>query len=353
MSEIKKKRIFHGPATIGGIAWYLAHWQRKKGILSDCIVYGDYGFRQLHHIKLNIRDHGFLRRQLVRIFLCFFCIVHYDIFHFYFAETLLPFNLDLPLLKLFRKKIVMTYCGSEIRLIKVEEKRNRYAHLLRISRDHPRFDQRKIFKMRWHNLWVDRFIAVRNLYAFAQTVIPKEKIKSRPWLNLGVDLAKIPLEEDVTTNVIPEIIHAPSEKGIKGTVYVTKAIEELKKRDLKFKYRTLHGVPNNQVQEIIQNADIVVDQFLLGGIGTLAFEGMGMGKPVVGYVLESVIEEHMPDCPMFNANIDNLADRLETLIRDPELRLELGRKGIRFCAKNLDYETVQKEMLTIYEELFA
>ncbi len=354
MSKIKGKRIFHGPVTICGIGWHLADWQRKQGVLSDCIVYEDQGLRQLYHIKIKTSDYGFFRRLFLKIAFFIFCAVRYDIFHFYFAKTFLPFNLDLPLLKLLRKKIVMTYCGSDIRLINVEKTRNAYAYLLRIGLDHPRFDRRKMLKMRWQNVWVNVFIAPRNLYDHARKAIPKEKIKCRPWIhNIGFDSSKIPLEKNITTNIVPQIIHAPSEKGIKGTIYVNEAIEELKRRGLKFVYRELHGVPNEQVEKYIQRADIVIDQFLIGGIGTLAFEGMGLGKPVVGYVLDSVVKNHMPDCPVFNANIDNLADRLEILIKDPELRLELGRKGIRFCAANLDYEKVQQEMLSIYEELFV
>jgi Glycosyltransferase len=95
----------------------------------------------------------------------------------------------------------------------------------------------------------------------------------------------------------------------------------------------------------------VVDQFLLAGIGTLAFEGMGLGKPVVSYLPDEIVQRYMPDCPVYNATIDNLADRLEELLNDPELRLELGRKGIAFVKKNLNYDKIQYGVLDIYRGL--
>ena len=66
----------------------------------------------------------------------------------------------------------------------------------------------------------------------------------------------------------------------------------------------LEDRPHADVQRILRDeADIVLDQFLLGGFGSLAVEGMYYGKPVVGYLIESVRAEHYPDCPIVNATI--------------------------------------------------
>lgn len=349
---MKSMKIFHGPITIGGIGWHLAEGQRKKGFNSDCIVYGDNGFRQLHHINLNIHQYGRLKRSYI-IFRTFFrCAQRYSIFHFYSATTLLPYNLDLPILKLLGKKMVMTYCGSDIRLIRVVKRTNRYTHLLKIGLNDRKYDRLKILRMWWQNLWIHRFTAARNLYEHAITVIPECKVANEPWLNnIGFDVANVPDPKSLTTNKIPKIIHAPSNRGIKGSEYVARAIETLRQRGLEFKYQELHGVPNDEVQTLINSSDIVVDQLLLGGIGTLAFEGMGYGKPVLAYIPEIIVQRYMPDCPVYNSTIDNLADRLEELIRQPEKRLKLGERGIAFVKKTLDYENIQHSVIKIYEGL--
>jgi glycosyltransferase involved in cell wall biosynthesis len=346
------KRIFHGPITIGGIGWHLAEWQRRQGLLSDCIVYDDRGFRQLYHIKLVLSEYGRLRRCFLILSTFILVLIRYDVFHFYFGGTFFPYNLDLPILRLFRKKIIMTYCGSDIRLVDVARRSNNYSHLLKIGSNDPKYDRKKKWRMRWHSLWVNRFTAIRNLHEHATEVLPVKKVLNYPWLNnIGFNIADAPDPDELKCNIIPKLIHAPSNRGIKGSEYVTQAIETLKQRGIQFEYQELHCVSNAKVQKIIRNCDIVVDQFLIGGIGTLAFEGMGYGKPVVAYLPEKIVEKFIPGCPVYNATIDNLADRLEELINKPELRLELGKKGIAFVKKHLDYETIQREVIKIYEEL--
>jgi len=73
---------------------------------------------------------------------------------------------------------------------------------------------------------------------------------------------------------------------------------------------------------------------------------------LVSYVLQDVIDRDMPDCPVWNATIDNLVDKLEYLICQPKLRLELGRKGVEFVKQHLDYENIQNEVIRLYENLW-
>lgn len=351
--DLGKKRIFHGPTTVGGIGWHLSNWQRENGLDSDCIVYSDNGFRQLFHLNLKIDEYGVIRRNILKLALVLVALLRYDIFHFYSGETFLPYNLDLPILKLFRKKMVMTYCGSDIRLVSVAQRRNRFHHLLRVGINHPKFDQRKKLKLWWHNLWIKRFTAIRELELYAAEVIPIEKMANSHWINnIGFKKPNGLNSVKGTGNRIPKIIHAPSEKGIKGTEYVNKALKSLRDRGLKFDYQELHGIPNAEVQKLIQSCDILVDQFLVGEIGTLAIEGMGLGKPVVAYLPAEVVDSCMPGCPVFNANIDDLADRLEILINDNKLRLELGKRGLEFTDKYMNYDVIQHGVLGIYQDLY-
>jgi hypothetical protein len=123
----KKLRIYHGPVNIGGIGRYLADWQRKKGVISDFIVWSDYTHRQNNHYNLHLDKAGRIRRIIRKLSFFLFCLFNYDLFDFYYARSFLPLNLDMPVLKMFGKKIVMTYCGMDVRLIEIERKRNPYA----------------------------------------------------------------------------------------------------------------------------------------------------------------------------------------------------------------------------------
>ncbi|WP_417326351.1 hypothetical protein [Halarcobacter sp.] len=346
-----KNKVYHGPINIGGIGGYISKYLRSKEYISEFIVWQDNTMRYNHDYNLHIEKYGKYKQKLI-IFLNFLlAISKYDVFHFYGGITLLPYGIDLPFLKLFRKKIIMTYCGSEARLVGyVESKRNPFSHLLKIDSNNPKYDDKKIKMIKWHSLWCDKILAPRNIYASALFAANEKKVLKYPWIhNLGFNTEN--LAREIKTNKVPTIVHAPSNRGIKGTEYIEKAIEKLKEKGLNFQYKRVEKIPNHIAQEIYKEADIIVDQLLIGGFGTLAVEGMGYGKPVVCYILDDVKKEHYPDCPIYNANIDTIEKRLEALIQDENLRLELGQKGVKFVKKYFDNKTILKEMEKIYEEL--
>jgi len=351
--SIKKKslRIFHGPGTIGGISYHLANWQKSKGIESQCIVYSDYGNRQLFDENLNIYKFPRIKRLKIQIKFLIKILKTYDLIHFCSDTTFLPYNIDLPILKIFRKKMVMTFCGSDIRLKEIHSKRNKYTNIYPYSKYHSDF--KIILKLKFFNLFIDRFFAVREVYAYAKHCIPCSKITNKPWINnIGFDISKAKYNQP--TNLKKEIIsivHAPSNLKVKGTKYVRKAISEVKKLGYKINYRELVGIPNQKVQEIISSSDIVIDQMLLGEAGTLCFEGMGLGKPVISYYPDELKSELYPDFPIFNANIDNLKDKIIELTNNEKLRFELGKKGRKFVLENLNYNKVQEEVLDEYRKI--
>ena len=208
-----KLRIFHGPVNIAGISRYLADWQREQGIIADSFSLYDSKIVERSHVELRIFEYGWLTRKLLWVAVLVLALLRYNVFHLYFGVSLLPFNLDLPILKLFGKKVVMTYCGSDIRLIEIEATRNPYAGLLKIGLDDPRFDLLKKRQMRWHRLWVDKVIAPRNLYASACAVFPKAEVEKDIWLHNTMDVcAYAPTAFE--TKDVPLLVHAPSEPGI-------------------------------------------------------------------------------------------------------------------------------------------
>ncbi len=351
-SKIQKSpRIYHGPSNIGGIGRYLADWQRKHGAVSDFITFLKHPRKDIHHLCLDLPNCSFWKRQLVRMGVLLLCIGKYDIFNFYFGTSLLQFNLDLPILRLLGKKIVMVYCGSDIRLVEVEKERNPYWHLLKTSLVHPRLDGRKKRMMLWHNLWVDRVIAIRDVYANAARIISKEKIIKDLWVNNTFDLdAYCPQEYHTAT--VPLIVHAPTEPEIKGTRYIENAIDALRQVGHKFEYRRVQGLTHAEAEHILRNeADIVVDQFLIGAPGQLVFEAMYFGKPVVTYLIPSIKDEFHPDIPIVSATIDNLTEKLAWLIQHPEERERIGREGRRFVEKYCNREEINRRLWSVYEEL--
>src|SRR4029079_15791749 len=59
------------------------------------------------------------------------------------------------------------------------------------------------------------------------------------------------------------ILHAPSDREIKGTRYLRDAIERLKGAGYPVELLMLEGVPHSQVAEFCERADVAVDQLMI------------------------------------------------------------------------------------------
>src|SRR5690606_33676634 len=81
----------------------------------------------------------------------------------------------------------------------------------------------------------------------------------------------------------PTVMHIPSNASIKGSPHVDRVATELAERGV-IRYERLSGVPAAQMPETVAQADIVVDQLLLGSYGVAACEAMAAGRAVVGNV---------------------------------------------------------------------
>ena len=347
---VRNPRIFHGPENVCGIGRYLADWQREsKGVKSDFIVYADHTPHQNSHVNLHLDEKNPVSAFFAKFLFLIKALNEYDLFHFYFGKSLLPLNLDLPILKIFGKKILMDYLGSDIRLMSIEEKRNPYNHLRSSNNILDRHEWIKKIRMRWHGLWADRLLAARFLYAHALTSIPRKKIISNLWVNNTMDLSVI--HPNFVTHKIPVIVHAPTNFKNKGTLFIQKAVDELKGEGKIFEFRVFHKVPHKEVINYIHfESDIVVDQLIGGGFGTLAMEAMSFGKPVCVYVLEEVLAM-VPDLPVVQSTIETIKDRLAWLIDHPEERVRLGKAGWEFAKAHYDRDKNCQELWALYLEI--
>jgi glycosyltransferase involved in cell wall biosynthesis len=56
----------------------------------------------------------------------------------------------------------------------------------------------------------------------------------------------------------------------------------------------------------------------------------------------------MQGCPIYNANIDNLAERIMELIADKNLRISLGKKGIDYVNTHLHPDKIYQKIINLY-----
>ncbi len=345
-------RIYHGPTNIVGMPARLARMQRARGAKARCVVWHENPFVHDADVNHALERRSRPMRALVMLGHFVAALWRYDLFHFYAGQTLLPLNLDLPVLRLLGKRLVMTYCGTDIRLREVERARNPYYSLVLASSEGRRSDASKRRLLRWQGLWLHRLTAPRNLRAHAEAALPRPKIVHDIWIN---QISAVPDDQPLprAPGNPPVIVHAPSDPGIKGTEHVEAALETLRARGVAFEYVLLRDVDTAEVRRILrEQADVVVDQLYLGGFGSLAVESMHYGLPVCAYLVDDVLRD-APDCPIVNATPHNLADVLQDLLADPARRAELGERGRAFVRARCAPGVLEDRVWQLYMQILG
>lgn len=332
-------RVFHGPVNIASAGPKVARWQRESGIHAVSFATNSKAITDQADRNVTFPDHPRWRHYASRAWFFLRVALRFDVFVFYYGRTLLPHGLDLPMLRALGKRIIMMYCGSEARLASVERPRNPYFELLPSVVASASSDPARRKEMAWASRWAHAAVAPRDLYDSVIQVWDPQHVVEDIWLVNAIDLRDFELRR-ATVNDPPLVIHAPSSPEIKGTSHVESAIQRLKRRGCNFEYRRIQGVPHKDAVSMLAEADVVIDQVLVGGFGTLSVEAMAWGKPVCAFLTDEVRSEHFPDCPIINVSVDTLEEQLAWLLNDGQARRDVGLEGRAFVEKYLDLHVV-------------
>ena len=271
-------------------------------------------------------------------FLFFRWLNEFDLFH-YHKSPYLPGGLDIKFLKNNNKPFVVEFWGSDIRLQDMEKKRNPY-----FVGDNADNQKRKRARLMFWSENTDEVIFSDH----SADIFLKPYFKKIHVVGQRVDTALYTPKYPSPLTTCPKILHAPSVKATKGTKYVKRAIEDLNKAGLDFEYIEVSGVSHKEAVQIYSEADIIIDQLMLGSHGAFACEAMALGKPVICYILDELVETYPDGFPIVNANPDNITAVLEELICSPQKRHEIGMKSRGYVEKVHDIRVVAKKLLAIY-----
>jgi hypothetical protein len=333
---VRSPRILHAPLDVGGHARQLSLAERELGLDSEAAVYApqSYGFEADIDLRAGIdvpipvrmaRRAAFLRRALDR----------YDVFHFNFGQTLLQVRQlgrildELPLLKRRGKTILVTYQGCDVRPFADCYCRNRSCArttayrapaAARVLRHADRVFHLNPDLGRY--LPGSRFLPYANVDPRSYAPAPPEPAPAGPLL----------------------VVHAPTDRAVKGTAHVIQAVQALQAEGLSIRLELLEGMTRSEVVARTMAADVVVDQLLIGWYGGFAVEAMAMAKPVLCFIREedNPFGERLP---VLRADPATIAARLRDLAGDRDALREAGLAGRRFAEHEHDPLRIARSVL--------
>ena len=307
-------RVVHCPVNTAGIPWQNVQALRGRGVDAKLVVFERYRLHPEADWSLE-RPRNLAARQLVQLRALAALLPHTDVFHFYFGLTLVPKSLQFPLLRLFRKKSLFHYLGSDIR---------------GKTSDELAFGRRADAQV------VGSYDALR--WVPEAEVIP-------PGIDVSATEPVLPSDR-----ARPLIVHAPSSRRRKGTEHVVAACEGLD-ADLEL----VEGLHHDEAFERYRAADVVVDQLNAGWYGVFAIEAMALGKPVVTFLHDEALrrteEAFGIRVPIVSATKETLRDRLRELLADPARRRAIGAESRAYVERVHDLDKVADRLLDLYARL--
>jgi glycosyltransferase involved in cell wall biosynthesis len=249
---------------------------------------------------------------------------------------------DLPILRLFNKKIIFVFFGSESRPLYISNKENEHSigkFTEQISRQ-----KRKLQK-------IEKYADVIISNPPSSQFLEKKFIQ---WLTIGIPQKYTSSTDFVSVreNSKIRIFHSPSNPVLKGTEKIRKSIQALKEKGYEIEYVEVIGKQHSIVIDELKKCDFAIDQIYSDTpMATFATEAAWHGKPsVVGgyyadYILCDVSEDMIP--PSLYCHPDKIQDSIERMIVDTSFRNDMGKKAMEFVQKNWSPDKIAERYLRL------
>jgi len=162
------------------------------------------------------------------------------------------------------------------------------------------------------------------------------------WIPNPVDLSLLPYVGAQDHDHPLKIVHAPSDREVKGTSTVIQAVDWLRAQGFPVTLEIITDQPHETVLERMKQADIVIDWInpSYGLYGMAGIEGMALGKPV----LASLDPRWYPYCPAIMTPDALHIMRAIRSLEDYETRKRVGERGRRYVEAYHDGGKVTKAL---------
>ena len=363
-------RVFLGLAEVSGFYSNLAKGFKEIGVYAELVTLTQhkFGYQDNHPSKIvkvaryavskriQADNRNFLSKMgwsllagLTRVVLFVWAIARFDVFIFGCATSFFRLY-ELPILKLFGKKIIYNFHGTDGRCAFMDGfaedtfmprelcEGTGYIGPLRTT-DSQTIKKKKLEAYR--DITKKRKKTVAQIDKYADVIINSpshgqhhtRKFVQR--LIMGMPYAP---DKDLTSKVglikkdVVTILHSPSFPEGKGTPEIRKAIHNLQSKGLNIDFIEVTGRPNREVLELLIECDFVIDQ-LYSDMAMVGFatEAAFFGKPAIvgGYYSRhqnrDIAKHWIP--PTLFCLPEELESSIAKMILDVKYRQALGEKA--------------------------
>jgi hypothetical protein len=262
----------------------------------------------------------------------------------YFRFPIRPRFMDLPILKLFGKKIFYVFHGTDTRPAYI----NGRAGICELNaKQLARYARRQAEDVRAIEKYAD-FI----LHYPLNTHFHRKRIISHEYVGRPVFVAASSPQELRTTSDSVRIVHAPSDPVGKGTEKIRECIKNLRQKGHQIEFIELVDKTNDEVKEELRRCDFLVDQVYYDvAISYVGTEAAFLGKPsVCGTYAAEALRQSTPASqlpPVFLCAPQDLEQAIETMITNRALRQRLGEQARRFVTAHYGPARVAQNYLRL------
>ena len=258
---------------------------------------------------------------------------------------------DLPILKLFGKRIIWIFHGSDTRPA--------FLSGSSVSKDYGCSIEKCIRIANKQKKWIRRIERYADVIINHPTSSQFHEKKFIQHYIIGIPIfcksKGEKTDRSAQRNSKLRIVHAPSFSECKGSSRFREIIQKMKEKGYSIEYIEMVGRPNSEVLMELADCDFVIDELysdiLMAGLAT---EAAFFGKPSVvgGYAtiedMGQLSEKYIP--PSEYHHPDEIEDAIEKLLSNEQYRLELGKKAGEFVAENWAPDKVAERFLRVVND---
>jgi hypothetical protein len=152
------------------------------------------------------------------------------------------------------------------------------------------------------------------------------------WLPVVVDAEAWHSDAPVLERARPVVVHIPSNPFLKGSAAADAALRRLHDAG-RIEYRRLEGIAPGRVPGLVADADVVLDQLVLGCYGVMAVQAMCAGRLVVAHVAEHVRARLPAGLPVVESGPADVEAVIDQVLAERERYRSMAAEGPGYAAE--------------------